>query len=55
MLSRVTDVIDLVALLLLVLAGALFVADLVGTPAGLASGGVGLLVVSWIVERKARP
>jgi hypothetical protein len=51
----VTSVMELLAVLLLILAAALFAAGLLGAPAGFAVAGVGLIVGSWIVERMGRP
>lgn len=45
-----TTILDLVGILLLILAGALFAAALWGVPAGLAVGGVGVLFLSWLID-----
>lgn len=53
MIALLTSVLDLVGMLLLVIA----LAVLVGTwslPGALAAAGVGVLVVSWLVDRRKR-
>lgn len=50
----VTTVMELCALLLLVAAAAVAVAA-VSVPLGLATAGLGLLVGSWLVERRTTP
>lgn len=50
----VTTVMELCALLLLIAAAAVAVAAW-SLPAGLATAGLGLLVGSWLVERRSTP
>ncbi len=45
-----TTILDLLGILLLILAGALFAAALWGLPAGLAVAGAGLLGLSWLID-----
>lgn len=52
--SLLTTVLDLVGALLLIVAIALWVA-VWSLPAGIAIAGVGLLVLSWLVDRRGRP
>lgn len=49
-----TTILDLAGILLLILAGSLFAAAVLGAPAGLAVGGVGLLGLSWLVDHSAK-
>lgn len=46
-----TDLLDLLGLLLLVAALAVGAAVLLGAPAALTAGGLGLLGVSWLIDR----
>lgn len=48
-----TDVLDLVGLLLLVAAGAVAAWVMLAAPLGLAVAGLGVLGVSWVVDRRA--
>jgi hypothetical protein len=54
MLTHITDALELLGLLLLILAAALFVASLAGAPAGCAVAGLGLLVASWLITRTGK-
>lgn len=48
-----TTILDLIGLLLLVLALAVVGWSMAAPPAGIAAGGVGVLAVSWLVDRRA--
>lgn len=50
-----TTILDLIGALLLVLAGGLFAASVLGVPAGLAAAGAGLLLLSWLIDRAKAP
>lgn len=51
--TLVTDVLDLLGVLVLVAAAALSVGLYVAVPAGLATAGVGLLATSWLIDHAA--
>lgn len=52
--SALTDVLDLVGLLLVV-AGVALAVGVWQVPAGVITGGVGVLVVSWVLSGAPRP
>lgn len=55
MLDLLTDTLDLLGLLLIVAALAVGAGVLLGVTAALGVAGVGLLAVSWLVDRLLRP
>ncbi len=56
MLTTVTDLLDLLGALALVVAAALTVGIWLSWPGGCATAGAGLLLVSWLIDRtRVRP
>lgn len=54
MLTLVTDLLDLLGALALVVAAALAVGIWLSWPGGCATAGIGLLLVSWLIDRTRR-
>lgn len=52
--ALVTDVLDLLGVLVLVAAAAIAVGLYVAVPAGLAIAGAGILATSWLIDHAAR-
>lgn len=50
----ITDVLDLLGLLLVVASVGLLVGGLAGVWAGLGAGGLGLLAISWLLDARQR-